>query len=286
MKKLLTLTCAAVLTTSVAADAGTIAYWQFDEGAGTTAASTVNGLNGTLAASGSGGVLPTWTSQTVGGIIQDGVGGPIVNAANTTSLFFDNTGPVNSVSGKPDTTTGSIVTVADNPLLRPAAFTAEMWVKVNTVVAFPALINKSKDASNSTWMMDLTDSGVLRSRFDTAVQGNQTPNTGVNIADGQWHHVALSYDGTSARLYIDYVLKKTQTINGTLDYNTSAMNIGNSGGGRAFDGWIDEVRVSDAALDPDQFLRVTVIPEPAGLAMLLGAAAMVRWRQERFRLDA
>jgi hypothetical protein len=280
-KKILTTTCAAMLSISAAAHASTIAYWQFDEGTGTTAGSTVNGLNGTLAASGSGGVLPTWTNQTVGGVIQDGVGGPIINASNTTSLFFDNTGGVDGVSGKPNTTVGSIVTVADNPLLQPAAFTAEMWMKVNTIVMFPALINKSKDGSNSTWMMDLTDSGNLRSRFDTAVQGNQTPNSGTSVANGQWHHVALTYDGTTARLYVDYVLKTTQIINGSLAYTSAALNIGNSGGGRAFDGWIDEVRLTDSALTSDQFLRVVAIPEPASMAAMLGAMALLARRRAR-----
>ena len=43
--------------------------------------------------------------------------------------------------------------------------------------------------------------------------------------------------------------------------------------------WMDEVRLSDAVLDPNQFLRATLVPEPASAALfLLGALALRRRR--------
>ncbi len=92
------------------------------------------------------------------------------------------------------------------------------------------------------------------------------------VNDGAWHHVAFTYDGERVRIYVDYVLdkkssddsdrvhSKTGTI---LAYsNDNATWIGGyaygdaNNGGRKYPGLIDEVRVSDAVLTPDQFLRM------------------------------
>ena len=92
------------------------------------------------------------------------------------------------------------------------------------------------------------------------------------VNDGLWHHVAFTYDGSNVRIYVDHVLDR-KSISGTPDrviaktgtiptYSNNSTWVGGyaygnaTNGGRKFPGVIDEVRVSNAALTPDQFLRM------------------------------
>jgi hypothetical protein len=106
---------------------------------------------------------------------------------------------------------------------------------------------------------------------DVWYSGNSAGGT-YKVNDGAWHHVAFTYDGTYVRIYVDYVLDKKSSDGsdrvhgktGTLPtYSTdNATWIGGYAygdanyGGRKYPGLIDEVRVSNAVLTPDQFLRM------------------------------
>lgn len=75
-------------------------------------------------------------------------------------------------------------------------------------------------------------------------------NTGYNINDGNWHHVAVSHDGSTSRIYVDGALINTTSIT----YNTNGYDfqIGttNRNGSYLFNlsGSLDEVRVWNVAL--------------------------------------
>ncbi len=76
------------------------------------------------------------------------------------------------------------------------------------------------------------------------------------LADGAWHHVALSYDqpNRTFTLYVDYQSVLTATVGerGLLDlpygYYFSRMQCT-----RGFEGWMDEIRFTNGALTPDEF---------------------------------
>ena len=115
---------------------------------------------------------------------------------------------------------------------------------------------------------DSYTSGGLAIRLNTSAgstvryQNNATRS----ISDGYWHHIAYTYDGSTAKIYIDYNVVKSftgNTISGTISYGSNnATWIGGYGtydtsyGGRKFPGLIDEVRVSNVALTSDKFLRL------------------------------
>ena len=127
----------------------------------------------------------------------------------------------------------------------------------------------------------MRDDGSIAVRFATTAATDPTcwyKDDGLGkskVNDGAWHHVAFTWDGSNARFYVDYALDKKNSDSsdrvysktGTIpDYsNTTATWIGGyaygdaNGGGRKFPGVIDEVRVSNVALTPDQFLRMKPI---------------------------
>lgn len=83
--------------------------------------------------------------------------------------------------------------------------------------------------------------------------GGGYPLTGtINFATGTWYHVALVYDGSKLKLYINGVLNaSTSAPRGNInlaDTYSGGFHIGFSAGGRYLDGAISEARVWTKAL--------------------------------------
>jgi len=73
------------------------------------------------------------------------------------------------------------------------------------------------------------------------------------IWDGEWHHVALTYDGSTQKFYVDGVFAgENAACKGDIDITTNSLKIatGNTG---FYTGSIDEVAVFDVALEEDDF---------------------------------
>jgi hypothetical protein len=85
-----------------------------------------------------------------------------------------------------------------------------------------------------------------------------SPDAGTGIWDGNWHNVIGTFDGSTVRLYVD----GKQVGSGTPDSNAIPYNlpngndleIGNYNGcsGLGFSGKVDEVKVFDRALQPNE----------------------------------
>ena len=76
------------------------------------------------------------------------------------------------------------------------------------------------------------------------------------LADGLWHHIAFTVSGTTAKLYVDYTLQKTKELSASLYYvDGGPLYIGACRTVYKPGGFVDEVRISDGALDPSSFLR-------------------------------
>ncbi|WP_317897305.1 LamG-like jellyroll fold domain-containing protein [Aurantibacillus circumpalustris] len=80
--------------------------------------------------------------------------------------------------------------------------------------------------------------------------GNDIQVTGPNLADGNWHHLAATFDGIARRIYIDGILYGQDFPTAHTVANNANMRIGStctSCGGEFFNGSIDEVRVWNIA---------------------------------------
>lgn len=95
---------------------------------------------------------------------------------------------------------------------------------------------------------------VLGADFEDAVDGGNHPVVGTTVVPwGEWHHVAVTYDGATWGLYVDGELDEQLTVNA----EPRADSVQHFGIGTAmdstgapagfFDGAIDEVRVWDHA---------------------------------------
>ena len=88
-------------------------------------------------------------------------------------------------------------------------------------------------------------------------------SSGPRVDDGKWHHVAVvvSQSGGSKTFswYHDGNLyaNQSKSFSGTVSpmKQGEIWHIGTLNGGRAFDGWIDSLRITLRALSPSEFLR-------------------------------
>lgn len=95
---------------------------------------------------------------------------------------------------------------------------------------------------------------VLGADFEDAVDGGNHPVVGTTVVPwGEWHHVAVTYDGATWGLYVDGELDEQLSVNATpradsvqhFGIGTAMDSTGAPAG--FFDGAIDEVRVWDHA---------------------------------------
>lgn len=82
-----------------------------------------------------------------------------------------------------------------------------------------------------------------------------------DLRDGQWHHLAATYDGKTARLYVDGELEaaKPMRIDTASGDRATPVTIGrnvSATGGGFFRGVIDEISVVDAQLSADRIKQI------------------------------
>lgn len=140
------------------------------------------------------------------------------------------------------------------------AHSEKMEVNNSITVAANIFVNEfgdwdglvTKGESTSPWAMQLWGDGSLRftANWGLPEQGGSWNST-TKLTTGQWHHVAITYDGATIKFYIDGVLDSHQPgINLEFGENTQPLFVGADfpGGDEYFDGSIRNVKVYSNAL--------------------------------------
>jgi len=78
--------------------------------------------------------------------------------------------------------------------------------------------------------------------------------SGSGFADGKWHRVTGTFDGRYLKIYLDGVLKGTSDIGteDTITFDNSPLYFARWGN-NYFQGTLDEIKITDKALLPDEF---------------------------------
>jgi len=152
--------------------------------------------------------------------------------------------------GKALNATGRQVTAG-----KPAAFeppmTVELWAKLNSRTAFNILIaNHLKESARHWEVYTTAGSGTLAAYLPASKP--DVIDSGVNVADGQWHYLAFQWHKNRAILFVDGKRVK--------DVPLAAGHVDGADAGPLWfgcyplqglgcDGLIDEVRISNYARD-------------------------------------
>ena len=143
-------------------------------------------------------------------------------------------------------------------------FTIELFYKMNGNVTAWRTLFKRFGGNNVQVNLGTVSANKVGAQFITADNSSSTKTIydTETTSDGQWHHVALVVDQTgetkTARLYRDYKLRGTETLATNLTSFVRNKDpkwyVSGSGDGYEFNGWIDSVRVTLRALEPQEFL--------------------------------
>ena len=170
-----------------------------------------------------------------------------------------------------------MITIDDVAELHVSNITVEAFVKFDDPITngtWRTIAMKQTGAINGrvSWGLRVGGTGGLNSQTDGRKVDGSFESTSANVSspsifDGKWHHVAMVVDGEAMTqtIYLDYRLIKSAALKHPIDYtgddpivigNTVYASYGCFGGG-----WIDEFRLSDTALSPNQFLHFRTRPD-------------------------
>src|SRR5215831_5796320 len=99
------------------------------------------------------------------------------------------------------------------------------------------------------------------------------------VDDGQWHHVAATYDSATMKLYVDGHLDASAPRTGQIQSGTSGILIGaRSDGTNAsnFPGMIDELAVYSRAIGPAEVQALDALDAPCAAASVGDAPTATR----------
>jgi hypothetical protein len=291
---------AAVFAVSAATEAlaGTAAYWRHEELP--SGSFILPGPDSVLDSSGNGNHMrtfdPTFTSATYSGTVS-----PLPlrsGLPNTRSLNF---GPGGDDPGQNDDNYSDGKAINGQLF---SAMTVELAFRMNTVGGYQAVFGKDGKPTASPVPP-----------FKVLIRGDDFPNAipnqlfvewldgdgddiflagGKTITPGVWNHVAFVLTATDAQLWVadetsPYQLASSLSgqdfagtggevlINSNGNY-TTGRGMFNGGIGDWSDARIDEVRISDMALAPNQFLFVAVPEPPAWIISMLAVVGFGFWR--------
>ena len=142
------------------------------------------------------------------------------------------------------------------------SWTFESWVEVNTYTNGNWNVIMDRENVFSLYLLDDDDADfavkfAVRDNSGNIITSLSSNNSSVNLELEQWFHVAVSFDGTTARLFVNgYLVDELANANFILSNSTKYLNIGaryRDSYSRYLDGRIDEIRISDIARYTESF---------------------------------
>jgi len=208
------------------------------------------------------GLVSWWTfDETSGATAYDSIG--------------DNTGTVNDGTWTTDTAGGASsgalyfnssanVTVPDANSLEPTTISIEAWIKPDVMGSWQAMVGK-----DGSYIFDTTTTSLRSFLFTSG--GNINFSGGMPLNSATWYHIVTTYDGTTAKIFLNGAMDSSTTLTGTVNASGANLQIGSYVNAGYFEGIIDEVRIYNKALNLSEVQQnYAAIPEPAALLLLGG----------------
>lgn len=159
---------------------------------------------------------------------------------------------------------GDQIEVANNDSLNPEQITLSAWIKTSCIDArWRRIFDKSYSKGYALSIAGDWEKTKWRGRASMEIgPGTHLSLSKSVVADGQWHHLVVTCDGTEQRLYVDgkpqgWVLRwKEPGQVGATDFNLvigcNRSNLQEDDLGISFRGLIDEPMIWNRALSPEE----------------------------------
>ena len=179
-------------------------------------------------------------------------GAYVGGVARVASLISADTNGAHDFDGSND-----LVDLAPGPFGTPTQFSVEGWVRIDTQktgVGQHFLVTDAFDDLNDGF--SLAVDAANKPQFSVARTGSTrvTALSSLALALGTTYHVVGTYDGATARIYVNGVQRAAAPYTGGITYNASrelflgSQNKAFNRGVRWLDGKLDEVALYDRAL--------------------------------------
>ena len=205
-----------------------IAHWNFNEGSGTV----LNDLSG----------------NAYHGTVSGAVWVPAGGWEGSGALRFDGNDDYVQVPHDADQNPADYITI--EAILKPLGTqSSSLWV--------PIVAKNRPGESGIGYTIFANEDNT----FKVALCGGSSDrvlHSQTALTVGQWHHIAATYDGATIKIYIDGQLDTDRDFVASYNASTYPIVIGGDGGSTdrgAFNGDIDEVRITAEALAPEEFLN-------------------------------
>lgn len=162
-----------------------------------------------------------------------------------------------------DGSTGAI-TVTDTPAFHSLsnALTLEVWFKANSFapneMGVNSLLRKNVEAGQENFFLRFRTMGgkpTIELCCGSRIGILRAP---YSFEPGKWYHLAGTYDGDSAKIYVNGQSVGMQRLQGQIEIDDSALVIGRGdplfSGGEYFDGALAAIRIWNVARSPEQIL--------------------------------
>ena len=150
------------------------------------------------------------------------------------SIVFDGTGDYLSV---PDSSSWDFGT---------GEFTFEAWIRPDNATCSFMSHSYYETGENGNWAVVLNASNTYFYSYDG--QGSlESVNATTGVSTGAWQHLAVERESDTVTIYLDGTSIGSGTITKSIGECSSAFLIGEAGGNAEFDGYMDEIRISDTA---------------------------------------
>lgn len=225
-----------------------VSYWKFNEGTPDTCTGSedvcdsAGALDGERSGASGANNLPQWSTEV-----------PTIAAANPYSMQFDGTD--DQVTGIGD------VNFTGN------AFSAAVWINPSAWgVSGDAYIHNilCDEGGSSTFCFRLGSKGLssLKQRIAVMIYsgGSNDYEAASDLSLNSWQHVAVTFDGSNVRFYINGVLDRTQSAPITMNNGSGGFRMGASPASeRFYQGYMDELRIYDRAITATEISELAAV---------------------------
>jgi len=203
------------------ASAELVAHWRLDEGSGNTVYDAgPHGLNGTIYGD------PKWVAGKIGGALEFDGNGDYVDFGN--DPVFDITEQI----------------------------TLAIWVNANDL----------NNGEHNCWLGKGDNTYAIKHQSGNNIEffiydgdwHSINYTTGLESLNGDWHHMAGTYDGQELKFYLDGQLADTAVYPGTIGTapHPVTMAENSQATGRFFDGMLDDARIYNHAMDEGEIMGI------------------------------
>lgn len=189
--------------------------------------------------------------------VQDGSGNGYHGTILGTPTYVDGPAGKGKAMLFPGTAGHAVNLGTFNPSEKTGMLSVSLWARWNGLTTFwQGLIGK-RDNWNTTDTMWQIEAAQSTGALTFSRNGSYPASGNPVLRVGEWTHVAVTFDKTTARFYVNGV----QTGSGAFSFGPAreaSLQIGadNAGGGNPFNGALDEVKLYDIVLTPAEVLAL------------------------------